>query len=1139
MRSEYTLDSKYLLESGWVYLTGIQALVRLPLDQMRRDRRAGLHTGCYISGYEGSPLGGYDLALQRVSRLLSEHDVHFDPGVNEDLAATAVMGSQITETLPGARYDGVVGIWYGKGPGVDRSGDALRHANLAGTGKNGGALALAGDDHVSKSSTIPHQSEFSLYNVGIPTLSAGTTQQVLDFGLLGIEMSRFSGAWTGLKLATDVCDGGGMVEISPERLPVVRPEFLVDGRPYEKLLQPLLIVPNSWALEREMLGHRLEAARLFAYENKLNRIVARGPDDKVGIVVVGKSFPDLATAFANLGLDEAAIRRLGVRVLNLGMVFPLEPHILDQFADGLDEIFAIEEKRPFVETQLRDHFYDRRPQPAIFGKRTPEGEPLLDACLELDAEKISRALERWLGGENGFRRRMAQLEAIEVRVAEARSAGSVPARGPGYCSGCPHNRSTLVLEGQIAGGGIGCHGMAARLSHAGRGIAYIGHMGSEGAHWVGMAPFTETPHIFQNIGDGTYFHSGRQAVLAAVAAGVNVTYKILYNSAVAMTGGQDAAGAIPIPPLTRQLDADGVRKIVVLTEDVSRYRDRSELAEGVEVRPRERLEETLRELEKEPGVTALIYDQMCAAERRRKRNRGKLPRPVRRLMIDERVCEGCGDCVKKSNCVSLTPVDTPWGPRTRIHQSSCNTDYSCLLGDCPSFVSVYVEEGTGLKRRALPDLPEVEVPEPEKPRLGEEPCHVLMPGIGGTGVVTVNALLATAALLDGLFPTTLDQTGLSQKGGAVVGHLAISRDPIVAANRISFGSADLLLGFDLLGAAAPQNLRLTSPERTSAVVNTEEVPTAESVRQGLTILSADAAHLAAIGRSTKRSDSVFLNASRLADQLFGSHLQTNLLLVGAAYQAGKLPLSRESIEQAIRLNGVQVERNLEAFHWGRAAVADPARVEAVAGAGESKQEESLGQEVERYARELALYQNRVYASRYRDFVDRIRPHGEELTAAVAHNLYRLMAYKDEYEVARLLGGGAIEARARETFEAPRKVVYHLHPPALRALGFRKKLALGAWVRPLLRLLAGMSFLRGTPLDPFGRTASRRLERELIVWYRGAVEQALEVGGAALALEVARAADGIRGYEDVKKASADAVRARVTEMLTQAAQRPAA
>jgi len=1134
VRRQFSLDDKYTLVEGSVYLTGIQALVRLPLDQMRRDRRAGLRTACFISGYEGSPLGGYDLALERVGKLLSDHDVRFQPGLNEDLAVTSILGTQLAETFPQPLKDGVVGIWYGKGPGVDRSADAFRHANLAGTGTHGGALALAGDDHVSKSSTIPHQSEFSLMNVGMPVLAAADAQDALDLGLAGIAMSRFSGAWVGLKLATDVCDGGRTVEVSSERNPVVVPEFLVDGEAYQKRLEPMLLAPASLELERHVLGLRLDAARAFARANGLNRILFRHDRDRLGVIAVGKSFADLMTALRNCGIGEPELERLGVRILRLAMPFPLEPEIVDQFTDGLDEVLVLEEKRSFAELQLRDLLYDRARRPAVYGTRGPGGAPLLPETGELDAETIARALEHWFGGEASFRERLNAISRAELRARPAGGESAAPRRGPSYCSGCPHNRSTLLLEGQIAGGGIGCHGMAARMGQSGRGISYIAQMGSEGAHWIGLSPYTGVEHIFQNIGDGTYFHSGRQAVLAALAAGSHVTYKILYNGAVAMTGGQQAAGAIPIPALTRQLEADGVEKIVVLADDLDRYDD-VDLARAAELRSRDRLEETLAEMPDVPGVSVLIYDQMCAAEKRRRRNRGKLPQPVRRLMIHEPVCEGCGDCVSQSNCVSLTPVSTEYGPKTRIHQSSCNVDLSCLQGDCPSFVSVLIEEGTGLKRKRLPELPEVEVSEPDCPPL-EGARHILMPGVGGTGVVTINALLAVAAQLDGLHVTTLDQTGLAQKGGAVVSHLAVSAERMDAAARISYAATDLLLGFDLLGAAASENLPRLSPERTTAVVNADETPTFESVRQGLVTIAADGALASTIRRSTREGH--FLNASKIAQELFGSHLQANTLLLGGAYQTGALPVSRLSIEEAIRLNGVAVERNLAAFHWGRVAVAEPERIEALL-RDEPLSAASLDDLIATRAAELVCYQSSDHADEYRAFVDRTRAaeqalsKGEALTRAVASNLFKLMAYKDEYEVARLLTDGSIEEQAAATFESPKKVIYHLHPPLLRFFGLKRKLALGPWVKPLLRLTARLKFLRGTPFDPFGRTASRRLERELVAWYRDWVQAVLEElhsENHEAALEVLRAPESIRGYEGVREASVAETRSRVQELL---------
>ncbi len=1139
-----SLDDKYRRESGTVYLTGIQALVRLPIEQMRRDRRCGLRSATFISGYEGSPLGGYDLALQHAGGLLAEHDIRFVPGVNEDLAATAVMGSQTYQMLPDPRVDGVVGIWYGKGPGVDRSGDVFRHANLAGTGRNCGALALAGDDHVSKSSTIPHQSEFSLYNVGMPILVPGNTQEILDYGLFGIALSRYCGAWTGIKLATDICDGGATIAVSPERCRTVEPEYLIDGEPYRKVMDALLMIPGSLKLEKELFYRRHEAARRFAQANNLNRIVVRHGNDRVGIVAAGKGYYDLRTGLRNLGLGDAELEQAGIRILKLGMVFPLESQIIEDFSTGLSEIVVVEEKRSFVELQLRELLYNKPERPTIYGKSDRNGDPLLPSHGELDAEVIAKALAR-LEVIPDPRDYLGTIADIEEKIAESKGAATRP---PTYCSGCPHNRSTYLSEGQVAGGGIGCHGMAALLGEAHRGIAYLGHMGGEGAAWIGMSPFTNREHLFQNIGDGTYAHSGRQAIHAAVASGVNITYKILFNNVVAMTGGQQVAGGLGIPALTRELESAGVRRIVVLTDDLAKYEDRDELADVAELRPREDLEEITARLEKVPGVTALIYDQMCAAEKRRRRNRGLLPQPVRRIVINERVCEGCGDCVAKSNCVSLRPVETEFGPKTRVHQSSCNADYSCVLGDCPSFVSVMVEEGTGLRCKPLPELPAVEVPEPTRKAPLDGPYHILMPGIGGTGVVTVNALLATAALTEGKHATTLDQTGLAQKGGAVVSHLTLSPNPLESSNRISFGATDLLLGFDVMGAAGRANLRRAHPDRTVAVINSHEVPTGDAVRKGLTVLSVDGAFVDKITRFTRARENIIVDASRLAEELFGGHMYANVFLLGVAYQAGYIPLESDSIEQAIRLNGVAVTRNLEAFTWGRKYVEDPREVLAVSDDEKPQRTLSLDELIEHRAGELARYQNAAYSQQYRAFVDEVRraekqatPASTQLTDTVARNLYKLMAYKDEYEVARLLLDPSMEEQIQTTFEKPGKIIYHLHPPVLRALGIKRKLSLGPWFRPFLKVLAAGKPLRGTSFDPFGYAQVRREERSLIHWYRDTVSSLLPgLGGdVALAVEVARLPEQIRGYEDLKLESAREAREAASSLLSNSRRETAA
>ena len=1111
------LDSKYEREQGAVYLTGIQALVRLPMDQMRRDRRAGLNTAAFISGYEGSPLGGYDLALARVRRLLDEHRIHFVPGVNEDLAATSVFGSQIHRSLGQSRYDGVVGIWYGKGPGVDRSGDIFRHANIAGTGANCGALVLGGDDHVSKSSTIPHQSDLSFYNHAMPVFYPGNTQETLDYGLLAIALSRFSGAWVAMKMVTNVCDAGGTVEVDPARLAIRIPEG------YEKKTDARLLIPMTLMLEPEVLYRRLEAAREFARVNNVNRSFGAGDGAWLGIASAGKAYYDLMQALADLGLQRADdLARAGVRIAKFGMTYPLEPRFTAEFARGLQTILVVEEKRSFLELQLRESLYNSPDHPAILGKGDQTAAPLFSAAGELDPEMITRVLAQLFNLPTA---RLALLDEIDNR--ERRM---VPARFPNFCSGCPHNRSTLLLEGQMAGGGIGCHAMAAQLQHSHHAYTFLTHMGGEGAPWIGMAPFVERPHIFQNVGDGTYFHSASLAVEACIAAGVNITYKILYNSAVAMTGGQQAAGAVPVPELTHKLAADGVRRIAVLTDDLEKYQG-VKLAANAQLRDRDDLPDVLREFEKLPGVTAIIYDQQCAAEKRRQRSRGKLAEPTLRLVIHEEVCEGCGDCVTQSNCLSLHPVETEYGPKTRIHQSSCNKDYSCVLGDCPSFVTVNLKPGTGQRRQPLPQLPETEAPPPRERVAIAERYSILMPGIGGTGVVTVNALLATAAWIDGLSVITLDQTGLAQKGGAVVSSIVLSQRPIEASAKIGYGNADLLLGFDLLGAGSADNLKRAHPSRTVAVVNTAEVPTGDSIRGGAR-LAGPGAVVDLINTYTRKDRNLFLDASRLAEGLFASHMAVNIFLLGAAWQGGLIPISETAIEEAIRLNKVDAERNVQAFLWGRKYYHDAQAVESlIAPPAAPADDRSL---VERRTADLTRYQNAAYAARYTAFVREVETRQPALAEAVARNLYKLMSYKDEYEVARLLTNPEREAQIRGMWEQVESIGYNIHPPLLRAMGLKKKMKFGSWFRAPLRILASLKGLRGTPFDPFGYAAVRREERALIGWYEQLVRDCLDRATAEnlpLAQEIVALPAQIRGYEQIKLASVGKVKALAAEKLS--------
>jgi indolepyruvate ferredoxin oxidoreductase len=1148
---DFTLDAKYRQEEGLVFLSGIQALVRLPLDQHKADRRRGVNTATLVSGYRGSPLGGLDLTLERNAHLLREHHVVFVSGVNEDLGATAIYGSQLANLFPRPRYDGVLGMWYGKGPGVDRTGDIFKHANYAGVGRHGGVLALGGDDPLSKSSTLPTHSEVAFYDALFPVLFPGNVQEILDLGRLGFELSRYSGLWVGFKIVTNVADEVGTAEVAPDRVVVRDPGFEYGGRPWRHTQNPTLLPPFGLEMEREIHYGRLEAAKAFAACHGLNRIAVPTPEAWLGIAAAGKTYYDVREALRDLGLDDAALRRHGIRLLKLGMLFPLEPGIVREFARGLEEILVIEEKRSFVELLVRDVLYNLPERPRVVGKYDLEGRPLVPANGELDADRIAQIVASRL-------ERRVRLDSITARVAllealRERPAPLTLARTPFFCSGCPHNTSTVVPEGSIAGAGIGCHGMALLMPE--RHTMGVTHMGGEGAQWVGMAPFTELGHMFQNLGDGTFFHSGSLAVRQAIAAGTNITFKILYNSAVAMTGGQDAAGAMTVPDLTRALEAEGVRRIVVVTDEPARYGRGTRWAGGVDVWHRERLDEAQQELREIPGVTVLIYDQRCAAEKRRLRKRGKLPDPATRVYINEAVCEGCGDCGVKSNCLSVHPVDTEFGRKTQIHQSSCNKDYSCLKGDCPSFLTV-VPLGAPRKKARETFTVERDVPEPAV-KVSHQ-CNVFMMGIGGTGVVTVNQVLGTAALLDGRYVRGLDQTGLSQKGGPVVSHLKIYDRPEEVSNKVAAGEADCYLGFDVLVATAPQNLDHARPERTLAVVSTSQVPTGAMVTSTEVQFPETSGLVGTINRVTRKDDNVFLDALGLAELLFDDHMAANLILLGAAYQAGAVPVSATAIEEAIALNGVAVGMNTQAFRAGRLAVADPAWVKGLRKRRVGAIEESpvltaeacglvdaagadgeLRRLLEIRVPELIAYQGQAYARQYVDVVRRVAaaeraavPGETRLGEAVARYLFKLMAYKDEYEVARLHLKSDLARELAAEFPDGVKIHYHLHPPMLRALGWSRKLKFGRWFDRAFRGLAAMRRLRGTRLDPFGRARVRRVERQLIGEYRGLLDKAL-VGLSPesydRAVRLAELPDLIRGYEDIKLRNVERFRAEVRRL----------
>jgi indolepyruvate ferredoxin oxidoreductase len=1163
-RTDFSLLDKYLQETGRIYLSGIQALVRLPMDQHRADRRAGLKTATFITGYRGSPLAGLDLTLERLPDLLKDYHIHFVSGVNEDLAATAVFGSQMVGLLPGAKYDGVLGIWYGKAPGVDRSGDAFKHANFAGIGKNGGVLAVAGDDPPCKSSTLPNSSEMAFFDANFPILYPGNVQELLDLGLHGLALSRYCGLWVAFKVVTNVADESSTVELGADRVQPILPSYEVDGRPFSHQLNPTLLAPHSLELERSIYYHRLEAARRYAASNTLNQIVVPTPDAWFGIITAGKAYYDVRQAMNELGLDDATLGRIGVRVLKLGMIYPLEPGIVRQFAQGLEEILVVEEKRSFIELFTRDILYHAADRPTIAGKFDEEGRPLLPMHGEIDADGVAQVIANRLLR----RQRIEPVAAGAARIAalKTREVELSLARPAYFCSGCPHNRSTVVPEGSLAAAGIGCHAMALGMERNTHGIT---HMGGEGAQWIGMAPFTEMRHMFQNIGDGTFFHSGSLAISAAVASGVNITYKILYNAAVAMTGGQDAAGALPIPELTRKLEAEGVRKTIVVAEDPTKYRQ-ALLARNAEVRDREELDAAQRDLREIPGTTVLIFDQQCAAEKRRHRKRGKLTEPSLRIVIHEAVCEGCGDCGAKSNCLSVQPVDTEFGRKTHIHQSSCNKDYSCLKGDCPSFVTVNVVNGP--RERLKPMLPDITsgLQEPAHKASCADGYAIYMAGIGGTGVVTVNTLLGTAGMLEGKHVRAFDQTGLSQKGGPVVSSLKLADKPMLTSNKVGAGEANLYLGFDILVATQPVHLEKASPDRTRAAISTSQTPTGDMVRSKDVHFPAMTGLLQTVERCTRHQDNVYLDAEALAEQLFGDYMASNLIVVGAAYQAGAIPLEAASIEATIRLNGVAVEMNLQAFRWGRLFVQDRTAVErqlrqlAVRNEAaelplselESRTPEAMAQEllassgfvgeVRRLAEiripELILYQSSVYARRYVDFVRQVVaveasrvPGQTRLGEAVARYLFKLMAYKDEYEVARLLLKDEFFQRVRAEFGYDAQLAFNLHPPLLRALGLKRKLRLGMWFVPVLKVLRALRSNRGTPLNIFGYGKVRRVERQLIGTYRQLIESLLtdlDVDNYHIAVQIAELPDLIRGYEDIKLASVDEFHRQVEPLLAQ-------
>ncbi len=1159
-------------------MTGVQALARVPLERARLDAAAGMNSASFISGYEGSPLGGYDLELGRQRKLLDEHRVRFEPGLNEEAAAMAVQGTQLIHELR-PTVEGVTGYWYGKAPGLDRAADAFRHANLMGTHPAGGAVAFVGDDPAAKSSSVPCTSEHALADLMMPIFYPCDAAEVLELGRHAVALSRASGLWSSMKIVTSVADGSSTVDLEAgDMFSPVLPFGAGQHTPTSRLLQPTL-----GPLERDMLSTRMRIATEYIELNDVNRVVRRSSADRIGIVAAGSGYLAVIESLATLGFDtstgvalgidgwpgaqgdeHAADFRSSVRVLKLGVVWPLSRKQIVDFAAGLDTIIVVEEKRAFIEAQLKEVLYDAADRPTIVGKRDQEGRELFAAHGELTADSVTKALAtqlvalpeapgvtRWLDA-----RKNSHAERIYLPLAQ---------RTPYFCSGCPHNSSTKPQTDSAFGAGIGCHAMVLLMDEKQVGdVVGLTQMGGEGTQWIGMSHFVENGHFVQNLGDGTYHHSGSLAIRASVAAKTNITYRILYNSTVAMTGGQDAVGQMTIPEMIGELQAEGVAKIIVTSDDV-RALKKQRMPAGIDVWPRDRLGEAQEVLAKIAGTTVLIHEQECATELRRKRKRGLAKMPEEYVFINERICEGCGDCGEKSNCLSVQPVDTEFGRKTRIHQSSCNVDKSCLDGDCPAFMTVRRGKNAGKnagRGSATPELTADDLPAP--PALSDTSHRVRLMGIGGTGVVTTSQLLATAAVISGRYVRTLDRTGLAQKGGAVVSDLVIEPAPFTAGNSIADGTCDLYLGYDLLVAADPKNTVALSAAAT-AIVSTSIVPTGAMVSDVRVTFPEVAGTLERVTDRVTEGNCVPLDLRRYAEGLFGSEQMGNMFMLGMAVQLGSLGLLPEAIEEAIGLNGVAVSRNLQAFRRGRQYVADKPALDAVLSALEGEQAANVprpsvivqaepGSELERLVAlrraELVEYQSEQYAERYERLVEEVRQTeaaclGSEsaqnmagLTEAVAVSLHKLMAYKDEYEVARLALDAQISDEIAQQFGEGAKVQWRLHPPTLKSMGLQHKIRLGSWFRPAFVLLRSLKGLRGTPFDLFGYDKMRRLERDLIEEYTDSLRGilvSLHADNLETATAIAELPDMIRGYEEVKLRSVREYRERLVALQAEFAQ----
>lgn len=1123
---QISLDDKYKLDATRAYMTGIEALVRLPMLQHQRDLAAGLNTAGFISGYRGSPLGGLDQSLTQAKTYLDKHNIVFKPGINEDLAATAVWGSQQVNLFEGAKYDGVFSMWYGKGPGVDRSMDVIKHGNAFGTSRYGGVLAVAGDDHACKSSTLPHQSEHMFVGASIPVLCPSNVQEVLDLGVFGWELSRYSGCWVALKAITETMDSAISADIDPDRVKIIIPEDF-------KL--PDIGVHGRWPstpLEQEKIlnQYRIYAARNFARVNNLNKVVIDSDRARLGIITTGKSYMDVLQALDDLGIDQNKAGEIGLRVFKVGMSWPLEPEGTHDFAKGLEEILVVEEKRSLIEDQITGQLYNRpvAERPRVVGEFDENGHELLTNLSELTPAMVARAIAARISRfyqSDAIHERLAFLKAKEQALAKPRDA---LVRAPYFCSGCPHNSSTKVPEGSRAMAGIGCHYMVTWMD---RSTDTFTQMGGEGVTWIGQAPFTNTKHIFQNLGDGTYFHSGLLAIRAAIASSVNITYKILYNDAVAMTGGQAVDGQLTVEMIVHQLRGEGVKRIAVVSDDIKKYPKSFPRFDGLQLNHRDDLNRVQKQFRDIEGTTVIIYDQTCAAEKRRRRKKKIMVDPPKRVFINEDVCEGCGDCSVASNCLSVLPKETELGRKRQIDQSACNKDFSCLNGFCPSFVTV----NGGQRRKKTSELSNVvfaDIPPPDTPPL-DRPWNILVSGVGGTGVLTVSAILAMAAYIEGKGCSSLNQTGLAQKFGAVISHVRIGKtqEDIFAA-RIAAGDADLLLGCDLVVSDSDDALAKLHKERSYAVVNEFESPTFEFIKNPDIVFPAKQMKNSISGELAK-DRAYFINATEIATALFGDSIASNMFLMGYAYQLGLIPLSSESIERALELNNVAVDFNKRAFLWGRRAAFDVAAVQALVEKSIPKFTPltDLDDIIAWREKSLVEYQDKKYAQSYVDFVTSIKEVDRsifantdfEFTKAVAKSLFKLMAYKDEYEVARMFSCEKFKKQIETEFEGDYSLNFHLAAPLVSRknseTGHLIKRRYPAFTLKVFSLLAKLKFIRGSRWDIFSYTEERKKERQLPEKYRALITALCESPKPEaydVLVELAALPQIIRGYGHVKE-----------------------